>query len=112
MKLIANTQLRGEYGSVAPDQPFEVRDETAQVLLRKNMARTAASPAVEYETKVITPEAPTVSARPPFRNLSVFNAQPEDVVAESHREFSDADLPQQPAPDPVRRAGRARRRSR
>jgi hypothetical protein len=68
MKVIANRQLQGHYGSVGPDQEFECQDETGSELLKRGLVRHVRPPKVQYETKVITPaEAPQVSAREPFR---------------------------------------------
>jgi len=44
MQVIANRQLRGEYGIVVPDQLFECSDETAQELLKSGWSGTRSRP--------------------------------------------------------------------
>ena len=58
MKVIANHQLRGEYGVVQANQVFECRDDTGNELLKAGLVRNALPPKVQYETKVLVPEAP------------------------------------------------------
>jgi hypothetical protein len=111
MRVIANSQLRGEYGTVVPDQEFDVRDEVANELLKSGMVRHATPPRVEYETKVITPEAPEVGPRQPFRDVLVPNPKQEDVVAEGNPVLSAANLSSGGTPDFGRRGGRSRSRS-
>lgn len=106
MRLIANCQLRGEYGQVVPDQEFEARDEIAVELIARGNARHARPPKIQYETKIITPVAPVVSAREPFRDGAVSNAQPKVVDTEGHRVLSTADLSDSGAADT---RGRGRR---
>lgn len=110
MKLIADRQLTGEYGTVTPGQEFEVRDEIGTDLLRRNLVRTAAPPRVEYDTKVIRPaEAPEVGAREtPFRHVPVPDEEPENLAEESRRVLSGADLSEAGTHDPGGRRGRAR----
>lgn len=107
MKLIANRQLRGVYGLVVPGQTFDCPDDVAAELLKKEVARMALPPRVQYETKVVTPEAPEVSARQPFRDVPVLDAQPETVAPESDRVFSTTDLPPLRTDDPRGRGGRS-----
>jgi hypothetical protein len=106
MKLIANRQLRGVYGLAAPGQTFDCPDDVAGELLRKQVARIAASPRVQYETKVIVPEAPEVSARQPFRDVPVLDAESPTVAPQSSRVFSTTNLPPLRDADPRGRGGR------
>lgn len=109
MRVIANRQITGEYGSVLPGQTFEVRDEIAEDLLKRSLVRTAAGPRVMYDTKVIQPaEAPEVGARDPFRNVPMPNEGSTDVAAEGDRVLPEADLLEPEATDSFRRPGRAR----
>ena len=48
MRLIANSQLSGEYGTVTAGQEFECQDAIAFELLRTNMVRKAGPPTVRY----------------------------------------------------------------
>lgn len=106
MRLIANRQLFGEYGLVAPGDDFEVRDEIATQLLRAGVVRKADPPTVQYETKVIVPEAPEVSPRQPFRDMPVFDARSPELDRKGNREFSTTDVPAIRTDDP---RGRDRR---
>jgi hypothetical protein len=109
MKLIANRQLRGEYGLVAPDQEFEARDEVAGDLLRRDLARRAGPPVVLYETKPIQPqEAPEVRPEVPFRDVPVPHAEPEAVASEGDSVLPESD----PQPSRAGDSGGRRRRSR
>src|SRR4029077_235206 len=99
MNLIANRQLTGEYGTVNPGQEFEARDQIAEDLLRRGLVRRAEPPRIEYETKVIVPEASEVSPRQPFRHLPVPDQKSTDVATESDRLFSAANLPAMRADD-------------
>src|ERR1035438_9212162 len=80
MRLIANRQLAGDYGRADAGQTFEASAEVARSLIERGLARPWKEPKVLYETKVITPEAPEVSARPPFRNVPVSDAEPAPVA--------------------------------
>jgi hypothetical protein len=106
MTVIANRPLRGEYGLVNRGQQFEVRDEVAEQLLKKGLVTPVGAPRVEYETKVLRPAAPEVSARQPFRELPVFDPQPEGMASEGDRVFSTADVPAPRADNPRGRRGR------
>lgn len=113
MRLIANCQLAGDYGVVNTGQSFIVLDADAQKLLDSGAARRADPPRVLYQTKprvfetpTIQPEAPEVSARPPFRNVSLSNAQSPPVASASDRVLPKSDLPAQGVPDPGRRGRR------
>lgn len=115
MKLIANRQLTGAYGTVAPGEEFECADEIAGELLRAYLVRPATPPRVTYETKVIWPaapsqsfEAPEVSARLPFRDVPVPDAESKAVAPESHSVLPDADVPKSGAIDSRGRGRRAR----
>lgn len=92
MKLIANRQLRGEYGLVVPGQEFEVREEIGLQLLRIGVVERPVDPKITYETKVIVPEAPEVSARHPFRDVPVPDAESEAVASEGDSVLPDADV--------------------
>lgn len=106
MRVIANKPLRGEYGYVVADQEFDVRDDLAEQLLKKGMVRHARPPKVQYETRVITMEAPEVSPREPFRDMPLPDEKPEAVVTESNQLLSVADVPPSRAIDS---RGRGRR---
>lgn len=106
MRVIANRQLHGEYGTVTADQGFECRDDLATELLKGGMVRNALPPKVQYETKVITPEAPEVSARQPFRDVPVPDQKSQGVAPEGDRMFSESDLSTNRTTDP---RGRGRR---
>lgn len=112
MKVIANRQLIGDYGTKAPDEEFDLRDEVATELLKSGMVRHATPPRVEYETKVIVPEAPEVSPRQPFRDVPVPHAEQEGVASEGNPMFPAADLSPVGAFDPRGRRGRKESRSR
>lgn len=82
-KLIALSQLSGNYGVVQAGQEFETDDDTARELLWRGYVKHAADPQVVYETKVIVPEeAPKVSARRPFRHSTVRNPQSSPLDTE------------------------------
>ena len=93
MRLIANRQLRGAYGTVVPGQVFDVDDEVAASLLLRGVARKPEMPRVLYETKVVEPEAPEVQADAmPFRNLPVPDSEPAQVDSASDPVVPAADL--------------------
>jgi len=111
MKLIANRQLTGTYGTVAPGEEFECPDEVAGELLRAMLARPAAPPRVTYETKVIwpaLPEALGVSPRLPFRDLSLSDPQPPPLAAPSCTVLPITDIHAQGNVDHRGRGRRAR----
>ena len=109
MKLIANRQLTGAYGTVTPGQHFEVSDEIANDLLRRGLVRQAGVPRIEYDTRAITPsEAPEVSPREPFRHVFVPNTEPADMAAEGDSVLSESDLLEQGIADRGGRRARAR----
>jgi hypothetical protein len=109
MKLIANRQLTGEYGTVVGGQIFEVRDEVGTQLMADGVARSATAPRIEYDTKVIVPaEAPGVSARQePFRHVPVLDEEPAPVATNGDPVLSESDVPEPRASDPGRRRGRS-----
>jgi hypothetical protein len=93
MKLIANRQLTGHYGTVAPHAVFECDDAVGTQLLANDLARKAAPPTVVYETQTLEPfEAPEVRPERPFRNVHLSNAEPETVATEGDSLVSDADV--------------------
>lgn len=108
MKLIANRQLYGEYGTVVAGQEFEARDEIALQLLQSGVVHRADPPRVTYETKVIVPMASEVTARQPFRHLPVSDQEPPTVVAQSDGVLSAADIQGERNDDTGRRPGRRR----
>jgi hypothetical protein len=91
MKVVANRQLHGSYGTVVPDQAFECPDDTAQELLKAGLVRHCKPPKVQYETKIIMPEAPEVSPRETFRDVPVSDPKPATVDSEGHKVLSNAD---------------------
>jgi hypothetical protein len=95
MRIVANTQLTGIYGTVVAGEEFDCPDGTALELLRLGRARRVAPPAVRYETKVIVPEAPEVSAREGFRHLRVPDKKSANVAPEGHRLLARPDIPKQ-----------------
>jgi hypothetical protein len=108
MKVIANRQLHGEYGDAAPDQLFECREETAEQLLKAGLVRHALPPKVQYEIKVIKPEAPEVGPREPFPgHVSVSDAESKTVAPEGDPLFQGANLPPLGTTDPRGRGGRS-----
>ena len=78
MKLIANQQLTGDYGTVLPGQWFECDAPVAEQLIQRGLATRALIRT--YETKVVVPEAPMVGADP-FRNVFSFDEEPPALVA-------------------------------
>ncbi len=109
MRIVANRQLTGVYGTVSAGQEFECHDATALELLQAGFVQRAGAPAVRYETKVIVPaEAPQVSARDSFRHVPVSDARPETVAAAGDCVFPGPDAPQRGAADSGGRRGRQR----
>ena len=101
MRVIANRQLSGVYGRKVMGEEFECPDDIVNQLLDNDLVRPAAQPKVVYETKVIWPESPEVTARPPFRDGALHHEEPPRVAPESDQEL--------PKPD-VHRRGTAHRR--
>src|SRR5580658_7170856 len=113
MRLVCvSSQLTGAYGTVIAGEEFECEDSIATELLRAGFVRKPGSPTVRYETKVIVPEAPQVSARQPFRHLPVSDPRPETVASEGDYVFPPpADQQQRGAAHPGGRRGRTGPRS-
>ena len=109
MRLIANRQLTGDYGRVHAGEEFDAREDVAQDLLRRSLVRRPDPPRVEYETKVIRPEAPEVSARQqPFRHVPVSDEESEEVAPASDRVLRESDVSASGTDDPGGRAKGAR----
>ena len=106
MRLIANRQLTGVYGSVVAGDGFDVEDATGRQLMSAGLARRADPPRVQYETKVITPEAPEVSARQPFRDSALPHEEPPSVAPESDSLLPPANVSESGAADRGRRGRR------
>ena len=115
MKLIANSQLHisSHDLTVAAGQTFELPDGLAMQLLKAGKVRKADPPRVQYETRVIIPEsrtiqpeAPEVSARPPFRDVPVSDPQPPSMAPESHSVLPAANVQGQRVADSGRRGRR------
>jgi hypothetical protein len=107
--LTAKTQLYGDWGNVPAGKEFYCEDEEqARELIRTGKVFSPAPPRVQYETKVIVPEAPEVSARLPFRDVPVSHQESTSVVAESDPVLPSADVPKSGTPDLGGRRGRAR----
>ena len=109
MRLVANTQLTGAYGTVVAGQEFECHDPTALELLAMGSVRKAGPPAVRYETKVIVPgEAPQVSARETFRHVPVSDEGSAGMAAEGDLVLSGTNVSQRGAANHSGRRGRSR----
>ena len=105
MRLVANRQLTGVYGTVAPHQVFDAPDDVGVELLRDGKARRPDPPAV-IETKVFRP--PEVGPVIPFRDVSVPDPEQASVVAARDSVLSVPDVPEQGTPDTGRRRKRLR----
>ena len=112
MRLVANRQLTGDYGFVAPGQEFWANDpEVAEQLIRRGLAAP-----VGYETKVIYPEAPQVAAREPFRFRPIStrdvpvpdDPEPPALAAVRDAVVQAADISKPGTVDPVVKRGRGR----
>jgi hypothetical protein len=107
MRVIANRQLNGDYGL---KNPGDIIDNLPPHLEKDYLARGVVSPAedpkVLYETKVISPEAPEVSAREPFRNVPVPDEESTDMVAEGDSVLSESDVQEEGTADSRRRGRR------
>jgi hypothetical protein len=116
MRVICNAQqLHGDYGTVTAEQEFECPDDVAPELIKAGLVRALPKPKVLYETKpilpeyrVIVPEAPEVSARPPFRNVPLSHEESPDVAPESDSVLPGSDVSQQRNDHRGGRRGRAR----
>jgi hypothetical protein len=106
MLLIANRQLTGDFGTVAPEEQFFCAEDEGNQLLQKGLARLAYRP-VHYETKVITPEAPEVKPGGvlPFRDVPVIDAEPPALAALVAAVRAVPDVPAPGDPDRVERRG-------
>lgn len=114
MRLIANCQLTGDYGTVATGEAFVIADDLALKLISQGCARRADPPRILYETKpykfetpTIKPEAPEVSARPPFRDLLVPDPKPQTLSPESDPVLPKPNVSEQGTVDS---SGRGRRK--
>jgi hypothetical protein len=92
MRVIANRQLHGSYGDVVAGQGFECQDDIGRQLLRDGSVRLPEEPRILYDTKVIVPQAPEVSARQPFRDVPVHHEEPAAVAPEGDSVLSSAKL--------------------
>jgi len=108
MKLIANRQLTGVYGTVAAGDQFECSDDIGKQLVANHLAHKAEPPTVVYETKQVVPsEAPEVRPERPFRDVHVPDTQSEEVATAGDSVLSEADVQSPRTAD----SGRRRRRS-
>lgn len=121
MRLIANRQLTGDYGTVTAGEIFIVPDPDGKKLIAAGVARPADPPRILYETKpqryempAIQPQAPEVSARDTFRapgHSLLPDAEPQAVAPESDSVLAKPNVSEQGAPDPGGRRGRKGSRS-
>lgn len=107
MKLTARRQLTGDWGTVTTGQQFEAIDDHARELLAAGLADRVQPLQVQYETKIVVPEASEVSPRLPFRDVSLPDAQPAPLAPESDRVLADSNLRSQRAADSGGRRRRA-----
>ena len=69
-KMKATRGLRGDYGTIAPDQIFECNDQTAESLASRGLAVYHFAGPI-YETKVVVPQpAQMVPIVPPLADAS------------------------------------------
>ncbi len=96
MNLIANRQLTGDYGTVAPGQYFNADQDVAESLIARGLARSVFA---GYETKVITPTTQEVKPlATPFRDLPRADTEPPALAALRTAVCSVPDI--QPEGDP------------
>ena len=109
-RLIANNDLYNphEYGKARAGTEFSCRSDVAEKLVKQGSARRLDSSRVIYETKVIYPEAPEVSARDPFRDVPGLNPQPSAVAPESDPVLPVANIQEPGIADRGKRAGRTK----
>ena len=111
MILIAQRQLCGEYGKVAPGASFELDDQDAiKSLLGSGLA--AMAPVSMYETKVIVPAPPPMPVVVPesFRHLYMPHTESAgELPADGDPVLPEPDMEPEGTPDPPRR-GRGRPR--
>jgi hypothetical protein len=81
MRLTAKQQLTNtdEYGTVIEGQSFEASEQTARKLIARGLAYETKVPT--YETAVVRPETPGVSAREPFRHVPDTDPEPPAMAA-------------------------------
>jgi len=107
MLLYTDRQLLHRGQSIGPGGQFEESDpKEIERLLSLPGIRRAEAPRVLYETKVIYPEAPEVSASTPFRHVPVSDTEPSGVVAEGAPVLESSNISE------PRAAGRGKRRAR
>jgi hypothetical protein len=107
MRLIATRQTYSkEFGTAIAGQEIDVSDELGRELLKNGVMRKPDPPQIKYETKIIIPEAPEVSARQVFRNLLMSDQESETVAAESDPVLSEPDIPESGTADSSGRRGR------
>lgn len=106
MRLIANRQLTGDYGTVPPGAYFDADEDTALSLIKRGLATQTD---FTYETKVITPEAPVVTATP-FRHLPDPDPEPAALAAVRASVRAVSDVLAQGTPGSVERPRRGRPR--
>lgn len=93
MLLIANRPFyEKEIGRILADQSFEEPDvERARKLCESGLARRPA-PRIIYQTKVVIPEAPAVTADAPFRLMHLSDPEPDPLPPDSDPVLSESDL--------------------
>lgn len=84
MLIIANRQLTGDYGTVAPNQSFDCDEATAVALIKRGLARPI-SIRQTYETKVMVPAVDEA-----IRRYTVSEPAAQ-VAAEPFRDVLDRD---------------------
>jgi len=89
MKLIANRQTTGDYGTVAPDGYFHCPDDVAKELLASGIARIPDPPKI-LEHKVFSP--PEVGPIIPFRDMPVSDEESTLVADASYSVLSQPDV--------------------
>lgn len=110
MQLIALRQTCGDYGMISAGQVFTADDEVARQLIMEGIARRPDPPRIVYETKVVVPEAPEVSARQPFRDLHLpDDPEPPALAAVRDSVLAAANVQQQGTVDNRRKRGRPRK---
>ena len=100
MILIATRQIYSSaHGQVIGGQEFDWPDSDTANLLATGAARHPYPPRIRYDTKpavfetqVIMPEAPEVSARLPFRDVPLSDEEPASVASESNRVLPQTDV--------------------
>ena len=115
MKLIANRQLCFGNNVVEGGDEFEMPDDVAADLMKREVARRAEPPKILYETKparmetpTIEPESPEVTARQPFRNVPVLDEESPQLAPASNPMLPESDVSEQRTTDPSGRRKRSR----